>query len=178
MRCDCNAYYSRVTVSVALAMFIVTYEQEASRLSIICAIPTLIVHHVILIKNIIQLQGAIFERIRNIQIVAHFVENHFVEYDVSLNTTFGRKSLIFFFKVRHSVEYFFFFFFMYDILSKKYFCLFLLCLMAQYLPLTTFIHDIWSKDLAWRIFSGDYRAVLAQTGCWGGKDTCHELCWK
>ena len=90
-----------------------------SRLSIICAIPTLIVHHVILIKNIIQLQGAIFERIRTIQIGArHFVENHFVEYDVSSNTTF------FFSKSDILSDSFFFFFFMYDILSKLFLFIF------------------------------------------------------
>ena len=50
-RYDCNGYCSWLTRSVALATFTVTNEYLVSRLSIICAIPTLIVHHVILVKN-------------------------------------------------------------------------------------------------------------------------------
>ena len=77
----------------------------------------LIVHHVILIKNIIQLQGAIFERIRNIQIGARISSKTTLS-----NMTFRRirhlveKALIFFQSATLSN-----YFFMYNILSKLIF---------------------------------------------------------
>ena len=144
-------------------------------MSIICAIPTLIVLHVILTKNIIQLQGAIFARIRNIQIGArHFVENHFVEYDFRRIRHLVEKAFFFSFAfskcdILSNSFFFFSFFFMYDILSNFFF----------FVPNgLIFTVDYLHSDHAWRIFPGDYRAVLAQTGCWGGKETCRELCWK
>ena len=57
--------------------------------------------------------------------------------------------------MRHSVEFFFFFFFMYDILSK--FFLFIFVVPNGLIFTVDYLHS----GHAWRIFPGDYRAVLA-----------------